>query len=351
MVVLAFTLWNTLHLHLPVPPSATDIGPSLAAGEWALFQRDPQRTGFAPGEGALPQGALLWRREQSSRIISPPILSDGILFVSLGEGRILTLLSTTGEVVWERALPSPVDLPVAVAGGYVYAVQRNGGIVAMHKGNGELLWDFQAPDSILAAPLVSGGVVYLSTREPRLYAIDAVTGQVRWTYKLTAFSLSPPSLFDTVLALGTEDGNLHLVDARKGTPRRLYPTGSPLRGSPVLADGRVYVAGNSRYVWALDLYTQELPLEKALHACDDLTGFIVAVALVRPGRSLEGVDAAAVRRKMKDKAFARAVDREEMVLAAEEFGVPFDQHIAHVVDAMRGIAPDLGLGGGPPAES
>lgn len=87
-------------------------------------------------------------------------------------------------------------------------------------------------------------------------------------------------------------------------------------------------------------------MEVALHACDDLSGFVIAVALVRPGRSLEGVDAAAVRRKMKDKAFARAVDRDEMVHAAEALGVPFDEHVANIVEAMRGIAPDLGLTAG-----
>ncbi len=87
-------------------------------------------------------------------------------------------------------------------------------------------------------------------------------------------------------------------------------------------------------------------MELALHACDDLTGFIVAVALVRPGRSLDGVDAGAVRKKMKDKAFARAVDRAEMMQAADALEMPFDEHVAHVVDAMRGIAPALGLTAG-----
>lgn len=87
------------------------------------------------------------------------------------------------------------------------------------------------------------------------------------------------------------------------------------------------------------------PMELALHACDDLSGFIIAVALVRPSRSLDDVDAAAVRRKMKDKAFARAVDRDEMVRAADALGVPFDEHVTAVIEAMRGIGPALGLGG------
>jgi putative nucleotidyltransferase with HDIG domain len=86
-------------------------------------------------------------------------------------------------------------------------------------------------------------------------------------------------------------------------------------------------------------------MERALHACDELTGFIVAVTLVRPSRSLHDVDAAAVRRKMKDKAFARPVNREEMLRAAEALGVPFDDHVGVVLEAMRGIAADLGLAG------
>ena len=90
---------------------------------------------------------------------------------------------------------------------------------------------------------------------------------------------------------------------------------------------------------------RESQMERALHACDDLTGFVIAVALVRPSRSLHEVDAAAVKRKMKDKAFARAVSRDEMVRAAEILGVPFDDHVTLVIDAMRGIAGELGLAG------
>ena len=90
---------------------------------------------------------------------------------------------------------------------------------------------------------------------------------------------------------------------------------------------------------------RESQMERALHACDELTGFVIAVALVRPSRSLHEVDAAAVKRKMKDKAFARAVSRDEMVRAAEALGVPFDDHVTLVIDAMRGIAGELGLAG------
>lgn len=92
---------------------------------------------------------------------------------------------------------------------------------------------------------------------------------------------------------------------------------------------------------------REAKMEYALHACDELTGFIVAVALVRPTKSVHDVDVAAVRKKMKDKAFARQVNREEMLRAADALGVPFDEHVGIVIEAMRGVADDLGLAGPP----
>lgn len=84
-------------------------------------------------------------------------------------------------------------------------------------------------------------------------------------------------------------------------------------------------------------------MERTLYACDELTGFITAVALVRPNKKLTEVDVAAVRKKMKDKAFARAVSREELLKGAEEIGVPFDEHVHNVIHAMSTIADELGL--------
>jgi len=90
---------------------------------------------------------------------------------------------------------------------------------------------------------------------------------------------------------------------------------------------------------------RETRMEKALFACDELTGFVIAVALVRPSRALADVDPPSVLKKMKDKAFARGVRREDIVRGAEELGVPLDEHIAFVIEALRGIAPQLGLDG------
>jgi predicted hydrolase (HD superfamily) len=86
-------------------------------------------------------------------------------------------------------------------------------------------------------------------------------------------------------------------------------------------------------------------MEKALFACDELAGFITAVALVKPSKSLAEVDARSVRKKMKDKAFARSVSREDITNGAADLGVSLDDHIAFCIEAMKAIANDLGLAG------
>lgn len=86
-------------------------------------------------------------------------------------------------------------------------------------------------------------------------------------------------------------------------------------------------------------------MAKALFAVDELTGLVTATALVRPSRSVNEVDAKSVKKKMKDKGFARGVNRDDVLLGAQELGVELDEHIQFVVDAMRGVAESLGLAG------
>src|SRR5512135_724283 len=86
-------------------------------------------------------------------------------------------------------------------------------------------------------------------------------------------------------------------------------------------------------------------MQKALYACDEITGLITAVALVRPSRSLLDMTASSVKKKWKDRAFAAGANRDEIQKAAAEFGMDLWEHTGNVILAMRGIAPDLGLVG------
>jgi putative nucleotidyltransferase with HDIG domain len=91
--------------------------------------------------------------------------------------------------------------------------------------------------------------------------------------------------------------------------------------------------------------SRETPLEKTLSAVDELSSFVLAVALVRPTKSIHDVDVRAVKKKMKDKAFARAVNRDDITRGAEHLGMPLDDVIAQVIDALKGDAERLGLAG------
>src|SRR5882672_8168584 len=91
--------------------------------------------------------------------------------------------------------------------------------------------------------------------------------------------------------------------------------------------------------------SRETALEKALYAVDELSSFVVAVALVRPTKSIQDVDVRAVKKKMKDKAFARAVNREDIVCGAEQLGMPLDDVITEVIAALKADADRLGLAG------
>lgn len=91
--------------------------------------------------------------------------------------------------------------------------------------------------------------------------------------------------------------------------------------------------------------SRETPLERTLYAVDELSSFVVAVALVRPTKSIHDVDVRAVKKKMKDKAFARAVNRDDIIRGAEQLGIPLDDVIAQVIAALKGDAERLGLVG------
>ena len=130
----------------------------------------------------------------------------------------------------------------------------------------------------------------------------------------------------------------------------VYPNAPdhPLKGSEILKE-KGYPEDLRRAILSHADYTgvpRDTLLAKTLFACDELAGFITACAYVRPDR-IATLEAKSVRKRMKDKAFARAVSREDITKGAEELGVPLDEHIAFCIDAMRGIAAALGLD--PPA--
>lgn len=121
----------------------------------------------------------------------------------------------------------------------------------------------------------------------------------------------------------------------------------PYRGSEIL-EQRGYPQQIRRAIMSHAEYTgvtRDTPMEKCLFACDELAGFITAVALIKPSKSLAEVDLKSVRKRMKDKAFARKVNRADIIQGAASLGVDLDEHIGFCIEAMRPIASELGLDG------
>ena len=131
-----------------------------------------------------------------------------------------------------------------------------------------------------------------------------------------------------------------------------YPTPQdhPFRGCEELT-ARGYPGWVTRAILSHAQYSgvaRESRLEKTLFACDEMTGLITAAALVRPSRSVLDLEPASVLKRMKDKAFARGVSRDDLRQGAEELGIPIEAHIANVLRFMRANAAALGLAGAQP---
>ncbi len=121
----------------------------------------------------------------------------------------------------------------------------------------------------------------------------------------------------------------------------------PVKGEPILAERGVPDEIRRAILSHADFtgVPRTTPLEKTLFACDELAGFLTACSYVKPGRSIGEVETASVKRKLKDKAFARQVNRDDIRNGAEELGVPLDDHIAFCIEAMKERAQELGLAG------
>jgi putative nucleotidyltransferase with HDIG domain len=138
-------------------------------------------------------------------------------------------------------------------------------------------------------------------------------------------------------------GLLHDFDYEK------YPSleEHPYKGSEILKERgysdemRLAIMSHAEYTGV----PRVSPMQKTLFACDELAGFITACALVKPGKSLAEVEAPSVRKKMKDKAFARSVHREDIIQGAADLGSDLEEHIAFCIAAMKSIARELGLDG------
>jgi len=147
---------------------------------------------------------------------------------------------------------------------------------------------------------------------------------------------------------------LHDFDYERWPNQEHHPSeGHPTEGSKILRQ-HGYSEVTIRAILSHADYTgvaRQSALEHALFACDELAGFLTACSLVRPSKSILDLEVSSVKKRMKDKAFARGVSREDVTKGADELGIPLDEHIANCIAAMREAAESLGLAGSAAASS
>jgi predicted hydrolase (HD superfamily) len=135
----------------------------------------------------------------------------------------------------------------------------------------------------------------------------------------------------------------------------IHPTlpDHPMKGEPILAERGVDAEIRRAILSHADFSgaPRETPLEKTLFACDELAGFLTACSYVKPGRSIDEVDVKSVRKKLKDKAFARSVNRDDITNGAAALNMDLDQHIEFCIEAMKQRAAQLGLAGAEPVST
>jgi predicted hydrolase (HD superfamily) len=161
----------------------------------------------------------------------------------------------------------------------------------------------------------------------------AVEATVRW-YGEHRFGITEPELGTWSAA-----GLLHDFDYER------YPETHPMRGAEELRS-RGYPADVVEAVLGHGDHTgvpRVSRLAKTVYACDEMSGFVIAVTYVRPNRSLDEVDPHAVVKKMKDKSFARPVPRDQLLKGAGELGVPFEEHVSNVIEGLKTVRDSLGL--------
>lgn len=153
--------------------------------------------------------------------------------------------------------------------------------------------------------------------------------------------------------LGEDEGKWSITALLHDFDYEMHPDAPdhPMKGEPILAERGVdeeirrAILSHANYSGV----PRVSPLEKTLFACDELAGFLTAVSYVKPTRSIHAVDVKSVRKKLKDKAFARSVSRDDITGGAAELGVDLDEHIEFCIQAMRERAAELGLAGTPSA--
>jgi outer membrane protein assembly factor BamB len=253
---LGYRNWETDSLDYPQSPPTVSDGLLIAGVGTEGHSPDGGRIVAVDTEG----GSVRWQTEVTSTVWGAPAVGDGLVFAAQratqnpeADAALYALALDTGQVRWRRMLPAdptfdPVDAPV-VGDGLVYLSSGTGPLVAYDTNSGDPVWRLDPPSGVQGSPALAEGTLYVGDLDGTFHALDAATGETRWTASVEKFYGGPAVDRDGVYAVSFE-----------GTLVSWHPDGSerwrvsldpPVHGTPVVADGRLYLATTAGLLYCL----------------------------------------------------------------------------------------------------
>lgn len=233
-----------------------------------------------------------WRVALGDYIVrSSPAIVDGSVYIGSGYS-IYSLDAQTGHKTWEAKTPFSGSSSPSLAGGSVYIASQSSSVYAIDAANGEQRWSFQTDGPIFSSPAIDNDMVYVGTDSGKLLAMSAETGQVAWRFEAGAAIYSSPAIHGDLVYITSRAGKIFAIERAGGKLRWSYDAGGD--ASPTLANGLVFVAGNDGGLYALDAEVGGAPKWLFPTGSQVTTSPVVAngVVYVASGSTLYAIEAA-----------------------------------------------------------
>ena len=298
-----------------VPCLAALLLAAPAACGQSMFRGDAAHSGVYASSAPRELPRVKWSFPTGARIVSSPVLAEGLIVFGSDDGKVYALDAHTGRQRWMHRTGGPVPSTPAISGGVVYVVSYDGRLYALELASGEPVWTYasggerrfearglhglqprqqtiaDAFDVFLSSPVVGQGMVFFGSGDGRLHAVDAATGAARWTFATGDVVHGSPALADGVLVVGSWDSRVYALDAATGRERWRYQGGEdPLlhnqvgfQSSPAVADGVVYIGGRDSRLHAIDAATGQARWSFATG-----TSWVISSPAVARGRVIFG---------------------------------------------------------------
>lgn len=236
---------------------------------WSSPRAGATSAGSILGAESVPQGTVQWQLDLDAGIASSPAVSDGRLFITTLDGRIIALDTSDGSTLWEITTIDdrpihPMDASPTVADGKVYVGFRDSTLAALDAATGEKVWTYDLSNPIFAWVTVDQGIVYALSRDGVIQTLDAQTGELRWEIQTDDGFLAAPAVSQGKLVAPNLGRDVFVLDGKSGQTRLVYLTRNSMESSAAVPGNVAILGGVDGFIRAIDIHEQNLPLEKTV---------------------------------------------------------------------------------------